>query len=323
MVRSWLICFVNPSTHSMKKYFMVRDEQFLSEKGEEVMMKLIDLVHSEINKTEKLLKKVEAFLTSAPVGCLKWQHRGQKIYYYHQISNNRDKSEDETQTDTPQKSKRYKEKRKYIKSENMMLAENLAQKHYYILLKEMLESNLHALKQFVKVYKQDGIDEVFNDLSKERKDLITPIQESVEAKIEKWKEEVYEKNIMYPENLRYETEQGELVRSKSEVIIANILYQNKKNILYKYERPLGIMDNGHIKTIYPDFTIINIHTGNITYWEHAGMMDAPHYVNDFVKKMNIYVENGLFPGKDVVVTYETQENVLDIGVVKKMVEELA
>lgn len=286
------------------------------------MVKLIDLVHFEITKTENLLNKVEAFLINAPAGCLKWQHRGMKIYYYHQTSSGNNKSEGETQVDDLKKNKCYKEKRKYIKAENIMLAKKLAQKHYYIILKEVLESNLYALKQFVKVYRQDGIDEVFNDLSKERKELVVPIQENVKAKIEKWKEAVYEKNMMYTENLRYETEQGEFVRSKSEVIIANILFQNKKNILYKYEKPLEVMDNGRIKIVYPDFTIINIYTGKITYWEHAGMMDEPHYANEFVKKMNTYVENGLLLGKDVVVTYETQENVLDIGVVKRMVEEL-
>ena len=89
---------------------------------------------------------------------------------------------------------------------------------------------------------------------------------------------------MYPENLRYETERGDVVRSKSEVIIANILYQNREHILYKYERPLEIVENGRKKTIYPDFTIINKNTGKITYWEHAGRMDDPYYANDFVKK---------------------------------------
>ena len=201
------------------------------------MDKLIDLVHFEITKTENLLKKVETFLINAPEGCLKWQHRGMKTYYYHQISNGNNKSEGETQADDLKKNKRYKEKRKYIKAENIMLAKKLAQKHYYITLKEVLECNLHALKQVDKVYRQDGIDEVFNDLSMERKELVVPIQENIKAKIEKWKDAVYEKNMMYTENLRYETEQGEFVRSKSEVIIANILFQNKENILYKYEKP--------------------------------------------------------------------------------------
>ena len=62
-----------------------------------------------------------------------------------------------------------------------------------------------------------------------------------------------------------------------------------------------------------------VHTGKVVYWEHAGLMDDAVYVNEFVRKMNLYVTNGLMIGKDVVVTCETEENALDIRVVKKMV----
>ena len=126
----------------------------------------------------------------------------------------------------------------------------------------------------------------------------------------------------FPENLRYETEQGDMVRSKSEVIIANLLYRNKTDIIYKYEKPLEVIENGRKKTIYPDFTIMNVHTGKVTYWEHAGIMDDAFYANEFVKKMNLYITNGLMPGKDVVVTFESQGNPLDIRVVKRLVKEI-
>ena len=79
-----------------------------------------------------------------------------------------------------------------------------------------------------------------------------------------------------------------MVRSKSEAIIANILHNNKLNILYKYERPLKIIVDGKEKIIYPDFTIFNVHSGKITYWEHAGRMDDPYYANEFVKKINSF-----------------------------------
>ena len=60
------------------------------------------------------------------------------------------------------------------------------------------------------------------------------------------------------------------------------------------------------------------------YWEHAGRMDDPRYSNDFVQKMNLYMENQLFQGEDVVVTYETMTNPLNIYnvniLVQKMIE---
>ena len=145
---------------------------------------------------------------------------------------------------------------------------------------------------------------------------------SVKEKVKQWQDEVYMKSLMYPENLRYETEQGDVVRSKSEVIIANILYQNRKDILYKYERPLEVMENGRQKTIYPDFTILNKHTGKVTYWEHAGLMDDSYYANEFVRKINTYIANELLLGRDVVVSFESLSNPLDIKVVKRLVKQI-
>ncbi len=49
------------------------------------------------------------------------------------------------------------------------------------------------------------------------------------------------------------THKGERVRSKSEVIIANLLY--KYQIPYRYEFPLTIKDFG---ITYPDFLILNV-----------------------------------------------------------------
>ena len=92
--------------------------------------------------------------------------------------------------------------------------------------------------------------------------------------------------------------------------------------MYKYERPLILEKAGNIKTIYPDFTILNKHTGRICYFEHAGKMDDPYYASEFVKKMNTYVSNNLLLGRDVLVTFETINNPLDVSVVRKMVEEL-
>lgn len=126
---------------------------------------------------------------------------------------------------------------------------------------------------------------------------------------------------MYPEFLKYETEQGEIVRSKSELIIANLLYQNKNHLLYKYERPLKIKVNEKTKIIYPDFSIFSIHTGKIKYWEHAGKMDNPNYADEFVKKINTYCANGLLPGRDLVLTFETADTSLDIKTVKRIVNE--
>lgn len=279
-------------------------------------MAIIETARKEIIRLEKMLRKIDAFLSDAPDGCLKWQNKKEKTYYYQQYLDNDVKTEGNANDSN-------KWNRRYIKKDNLGFARALAQKHYYSLVKPIAEKQLRELRKFVNKYPNDSIDEIYDSLSVERKNLVQPLQVSVQQRIKQWKEEIYEKNDKYPENLKFETEQGEKVRSKSEVIIANLLYQNRGHILYKYERPLNLMVDGKMKTIYPDFTILNIRTGKIIYWEHAGRMDDPYYANDFVRKMNTYVANDLLPGKDVILTYESQANPLEITVVKRWLQEIS
>ena len=268
------------------------------------MNNFIEIAKEKVPQLENALKQVDEFLENVPQGSLKWQNKNGKTYYFHQFM------------------KDNKWVRRYIKKAELSLAKTLAQKQYYISIRPILERMLDEIERFIKKCPLNELEKIYDNLSVERKNLVTPIQVSVKEKVKQWENEVYEKNLMYHENLRFETEKGDTVRSKSEVIIANILYRNRKDILYKYERPLEVIENGRQKTIYPDFTILNKHTGEITYWEHAGRMDDPYYANDFVKKMNTYITNDLLPGRDIVVSFESQSIPLDIKVVKRLVKQI-
>lgn len=92
----------------------------------------------------------------------------------------------------------------------------------------------------------------------------------------------------------YSTTQGDLVRSKSEVIIANLLYQY--GIKYEYEKKLKYND----KWIEPDFTVI-LDNGEEYYWEHLGMIGLESYDNRWLEKQEIY--DKYFNGK-LLITYE-------------------
>ena len=252
---------------------------------------------------ENVLRKIEEFQKQEPKGHLKIQKRGKRIDYYIQLKN--------VETNNWE--------RRYIAKADRVLAAELAQKQYYNILRPLVEHNYEVLEKFIEEYRVDEVEQIYEKLSDAKKILIQPIASPKDEMIKMWKEEVYEPNDYFTENLKFETEQGDLVRSKSEVIIANILYQHKADLLYKYERPLEIMKEGKYRIIYPDFTILNIHTGKITFWEHAGCMDDEVYVNDFVRKEKTYLQKAIFPGKDVIFTYETQDQPLDIGIVKKIV----
>jgi len=85
---------------------------------------------------------------------------------------------------------------------------------------------------------------------------------------------------------------GDMVRSKSEVIIANLLHE--RGIEFRYEKPLYATAEG---TMYlPDFTLI--WRGEDIYWEHLGRLDLPEYIKKWEIKEKWYHKN--FPGRLLV-----------------------
>ena len=98
------------------------------------------------------------------------------------------------------------------------------------------------------------------------------------------------------EGLIYRTERGDLVRSKSELVIADKLHA--RGIDYAYEQPL-VLPNG--RTRYPDFTIADHAHGVTFYWEHLGMLDdqgykvRPDYVRTSCSGLHIGTGTGFGP----------------------------
>ncbi len=91
----------------------------------------------------------------------------------------------------------------------------------------------------------------------------------------------------YAEGKIHHTLANVMVRSKSEVIIANMLHE--RDIPFLYEAPLYAPDG----TFYlPDFTIT--WNGEQYYWEHLGMLDEK-YKNHWETKKHWYNKN--FPGR--------------------------
>ncbi|MXZ48257.1 MAG: hypothetical protein F4Z13_03240 [Candidatus Dadabacteria bacterium] len=85
----------------------------------------------------------------------------------------------------------------------------------------------------------------------------------------------------------YRTDSGDMVRSKQERFVANLLIS--EGISFEYERKLSSRD-GSFR--YPDFTLfIN---GEQYYWEHWGMVDDYSYRQYIAKKVNWYREHGYY-----------------------------
>jgi hypothetical protein len=105
------------------------------------------------------------------------------------------------------------------------------------------------------------------------------------------------------------------VRSKSEKIIADTL--NDLGIEYKYECPLRLKGVG---IVYPDFTILRKRDGRQIYWEHDGRMDEPEYAEKAIRKINSYINNRIFPGDTLIISYESSKVLLDDRVIKSLIE---
>ncbi len=88
---------------------------------------------------------------------------------------------------------------------------------------------------------------------------------------------------------KHKTKSGIMVRSKSEVIVANLLTDN--GIEYEYEKPLKLI--GRETPIKPDFTFK--HKGKTYYWEHLGMMVLREYRDKWEKKLKLYRSNEIEP----------------------------
>ncbi len=91
----------------------------------------------------------------------------------------------------------------------------------------------------------------------------------------------------YANHLIHRTDTGVLVRSKSEVIVANTL--TKLGISYEYEQKLSSRENPNDFRL-PDFTVS--YEGDTFYWEHLGMLSVPSYQEQWEKKELWYKENG-------------------------------
>lgn len=123
------------------------------------------------------------------------------------------------------------------------------------------------------------------------------------------------KERYYEQSLIHKTMKGELVRSKSEVIIANMLYS--QGIEYEYEKLLDLGEDG---IRIPDFTIDDAESGLCYYWEHCGMMNNAVYRERWNAKKELYEKHGIVEGENLIVSYDSENGGIDSEHIKKLID---
>lgn len=203
----------------------------------------------------------------------------------------------------------------YLNEKKAGLVKALAQKAYDQRIIKVAEQELKAWDMLAKYFPDLTVEEVFQTLSPARQKLVTPIIPSDEEYRKQWEAVTYEPGWFKEGAPVYITDRGERVRSKSEQLIANLLY--RLHIPYRYEYPIGVIVNGRKRIWRPDFTILDVKHRRELYLEHFGKLDdqeePENYARNAFGKIKIYEENGMFEGGCMIFSFETSKAPLDIS----------
>lgn len=203
----------------------------------------------------------------------------------------------------------------YLPKKERIVAEQLAYKKYLSLQLKNLLQEKKAIDFYLRHHNSTFYqkEQAFIN-SPKYKELLAPNFKPLEQDLQEWMQLPYEKCDIHPEHLVHDTYSGNVVRSKSEVLIDMVLYKNR--IPFRYECMLELGDI----IVYPDFTIRHPRTGQVFYWEHFGLMDNLNYSKNAISKLQLYTSNGIIPSIQLITTFETKEHPLTTEMIKKIVE---
>lgn len=259
-----------------------------------------------------ILKKLKTTPPPSVSGRLRISQKGKYTEYYHIIN-----AVDSNNTNSTHNGK-------YIPKKQREITCKLAQKDYDSKIVTLVEEEIAALKIYLTI--APNIQAFYKTMCTARQKLITPLTLTNEQYASQWKTEPYQGLPFAPDTPVYTTNQGERVRSKSEVLIANALAQHK--IPYRYEYPLTLHRNhthdtsqNATTTLHPDFLCLNLRTRQEIIWEHFGLMDSPEYLHNTVSKLKLYAQNKILPGKKLIITMETNTEPLIPDVINQMIEQ--
>ena len=217
---------------------------------------------------------------------------------------------------------------KYLPHSQETLTRQLAQKDYDARLIKQLQKEINTLQNYLR---QTGggraITELYDSLCPARRALITPVTLPDDQYAANWQEVSWTGRPFSPDSPLLLTARGERVRSKSEVIIADTLFHH--NIPYRYEFPLTLKRTdvdrsadayGSTVTLHPDFLCLNTRTRAEFFWEHFGLMDDPAYSKNAAGKLRLYTENRILPGRNLIITMETQTEPLSTRTIDQTIE---
>lgn len=205
-------------------------------------------------------------------------------------------------------------KLRYIQKQEMKEVYKIKTVRFLELYKKRLEKNIRLQQDFLAQYAAPEFSRINAMLPKAYQfcfDERMPLQNKALPQV------LASENPYRREDLIHKTSYGLQVRSKGEIMIAEILYA--AGFEFYYEKALKLMDeNGNVKVVYPDFTIL-LGQGKIVYWEHKGMMGNADYFLHDQEKMLLYYQNDIYEPKNLIVTKDGADGSFDFEAIQRLV----
>lgn len=188
----------------------------------------------------------------------------------------------------------------YIRKQDIKKAELLAQIEYDNKLVRILADEIANLEKLNDIPTDNPYQSALDQICDLKKELIQIPYINKEEFILQWLSQEYDKLEFREDAPEYYSKKGMRVRSKSEILISDIL--DEYEIPFLYEKPVKFK-NG--TTVHPDFTILDAANKREIIWEHFGMMDDIEYRNNAFGKIRLYESNGFYQGVNFIYTFET------------------
>ena len=269
----------------------MKECDLISIQGKEECDTIYERILDEDKRLEQQIRDIEKHLKKMPEGKFVCTKNGNRYKWY--------QSDLHTQT--------------YIPKKKRKLAEKLATKKYLLSLLEDLKHERLAIQFYLRHHSKETRAEELLQKCPEIQRLLLPYFKPMSQELSEWKKESYKSNPTYPEQLIHKSISGNMLRSKSEVMIDMSLYKHK--IPFRYEEEIEL--EGTI--LHPDFTVRHPKTGETYYWEHFGLMDNPSYAQSAFAKMNLYTSQGIIPSVNLITTFETKEHPLSIETIENII----
>lgn len=232
-------------------------------------------------------------LRGLPQGGLATNKVNGKVYYYHVING----------------------EKRYLGSGDNPIVQKLQKKYFIETSIKRIDKNCRLMNRLIAGYASVDPEDIMEASPRAYQSLPKSCFAMVGINNQKgWGFESYDRYMGYPEQLNNKTLKGDFVRSKSEAIIANMLFVKK--IEYHYEEKLVLGDD----TFAPDFKIAVKSQRKCKLLEHFGLIGDEEYRGTCMWKIRTYLEFGYRPYEDILFTYDDKDGHINTVDIDKVIE---